>query len=178
VEDAFGTVASASGEIRRLLELLRNKKADLEKSVVVDLAPLLQDVIGNHPDRLPRPSLMIDEIDGRVVAVKTRLARVLAHLIDNAQQATKQDGRVDVKLHGRDGFCIVEVSDTGCGMDEDFIKNRLFRPFDTTKGNAGMGIGMYESRELIRELGGEIRVESKPGEGTLISLLIPSAPTA
>lgn len=176
LEDAFGTVASASGEIRRLLELLRNKKADLEKNVIVDLAPLLKEVIDKHQDQLPQPRLTVDRIDGRVVAVKARLARVLAHLIDNAQQATTQDGQVEVRLHGRDGFCIVEVSDTGCGMDENFIKNRLFRPFDTTKGNAGMGIGMYESRELIRELGGEVRVESKSGEGTLISLLIPSAP--
>ena len=57
-----------------------------------------------------------------------------------------------------------------------FIRNRLFRPFDTTRGNAGMGIGMYESREFIRHLGGEVYVQSVPGGGTTISLHIPVSP--
>jgi putative PEP-CTERM system histidine kinase len=174
LKDAFGTMASASGEIRRLLEQLRNKHADAEKNVLVELAPLLREVIGKHQDRLPKPSLVIDEAEGCVVAVRKRLAQVLTHLVDNAQQATAEDGQVEVRLHGQDAYYIVDIRDTGCGMNDDFIRSRLFRPFDTTKGNAGMGIGMYESREFIREIGGEIRVVSTPGEGTLISLLIPS----
>jgi len=175
LRDAFGTMSSASGEIRRLLEQLRNKRADVERSVVVELAPLLREVIEKRQDRLPQPGLLIDEAEeGCVVAVRKRLAQVLTHLVDNAQQATAEDGRIEVRLYGQDGCCVVDIRDTGCGMDDDFIRNRLFRPFDTTKGNAGMGIGMYESREFIREIGGEIRVVSTPGEGTLISLLIPS----
>jgi putative PEP-CTERM system histidine kinase len=175
LKDAFGTMASASRDIRRLLEQLRNKRADVEKSVLVELAPLLREVIENHRDRLPQPSLVVDDSEGCVVAVRKRLAQVLTHLVDNALQATADDGRVEVRLHGQDAFCVVDIRDTGCGMDDDFIRNRLFRPFDTTKGNAGMGIGMYESREFIQELGGEIQVVSTPGEGTLIHLLIPSA---
>jgi signal transduction histidine kinase len=61
-------------------------------------------------------------------------------------------------------------------MDADFIQNRLFRPFDTTRGNAGMGIGMYEGRDLIRHLGGEVYVQSEPGKGTSISLHLPASP--
>ena len=59
-------------------------------------------------------------------------------------------------------------------MDEGFIRNRLFKPFDTTKGNAGMGIGMYESREFIRQLDGDISVQSKSGKGSILTLYIPS----
>ena len=174
LKDAFATMTSASGEIRQLLEQLRNKHADMEKNVVVELAPLLLEVIEKRRDRLPQPSLVVDEAAGCVVAVRRRLGQVLMHLIDNAQQATAENGRVEVRLYSQDTFCVVDIRDTGCGMDADFIRNRLFRPFDTTKGNAGMGIGMYESREFIQELGGEIRVVSVPGEGTLISLLIPA----
>ena len=59
----------------------------------------------------------------------------------------------------------------------NFIRHHLFRPFDTTRGNAGLGIGMYESREFIRQLGGEIQVDSEPDKGTLVALYIPSMTT-
>ena len=60
-------------------------------------------------------------------------------------------------------------------MSEDFVQERLFRPFDSTKGLTGMGIGAFESREYIRQLGGDIRVRSKPGEGSVFTVTIPSA---
>jgi signal transduction histidine kinase len=66
----------------------------------------------------------------------------------------------------------VEIGDTGSGMTEEFIRNRLFRPFSTTKQN-GMGIGTYESFQYIRELGGSINVESEIDRGTLITVLLP-----
>jgi signal transduction histidine kinase len=68
---------------------------------------------------------------------------------------------------------VIEIQDSGCGMDLEFITNRLFKPFDTTKGNAGMGMGAYESRQYVQELGGEITVKSTVGEGTLVTLHLP-----
>jgi signal transduction histidine kinase len=100
---------------------------------------------------------------------------VLAHLIDNAQQATGEKGVVELTVASSASMHLVKIQDNGHGMDADFIRNRLFKPFDTTKGNAGMGIGMYESREFIRQLGGDIHVESEPGKGTTISLQLPSS---
>lgn len=67
----------------------------------------------------------------------------------------------------------IQICDNGCGMDEEFMKTRLFKPFDTTKGNAGMGIGVYESREIVREIGGSIKVVSQPGAGTVFTLTLP-----
>jgi signal transduction histidine kinase len=98
---------------------------------------------------------------------------VLKHLIDNAQQATDDDGEIVIRQSGGTDGYEIEIRDTGHGMDDDFIRNRLFKPFDTTKGNAGMGIGMYESREFIRKLGGDILVSSNPGKGSIITLQIP-----
>jgi len=60
-------------------------------------------------------------------------------------------------------------------MDESFIRERLFRPFDTTKGAAGMGIGAYETREFVRALDGDVEVVSKPGVGTLFYIRLPKA---
>lgn len=73
------------------------------------------------------------------------------------------------------GMVIIRIEDTGSGMDKDFITKRLFRPFDTTKGNAGMGVGVYESREFIHKLGGAITVESETGAGTVFTVRIPGA---
>ena len=66
----------------------------------------------------------------------------------------------------------VEVGDTGAGMSEDFVRNKLFRPFNTTK-HSGMGIGSYESFQYIRELGGSVDVQSQPGQGTVITVRLP-----
>ncbi len=58
-------------------------------------------------------------------------------------------------------------------MDAAFIRDRLFKPFDTTKGNAGMGIGVYEGREFIRVMNGKIEVFSEPGAGTTFTISLP-----
>ena len=58
-------------------------------------------------------------------------------------------------------------------MSEEFISDRLFKPFDTTKGNAGMGIGAYEAKQYIESIGGEVEVTSTENQGTRISLNLP-----
>ena len=65
------------------------------------------------------------------------------------------------------------VSDTGAGMTREFIQERLFKPFDTTKGSKGMGIGAYQVREYVLSLGGRVDVASEPGQGTRFTLRIP-----
>jgi signal transduction histidine kinase len=101
------------------------------------------------------------------------LATALGHLIQNAQEATPAEGFVRVRLEREDEHAIVAIQDTGCGMDERFIQQRLFRPFDTTKGRAGMGIGAYESRELIRRQGGDVEVRSLPEQGSVFRVRLP-----
>ena len=98
---------------------------------------------------------------------------MIEHLIQNAQDATDADGDVRVDLSTDGERALVDIVDTGCGMTEEFIRTRLFRPFDTTKGKAGMGIGVYESRHIVSGLGGRLDVTSAPGEGTSIRISIP-----
>jgi signal transduction histidine kinase len=70
---------------------------------------------------------------------------------------------------------MIEIVDNGCGMDDEFVRERLFRPFDSTKGLAGMGIGAYECKEFVTLLGGRVEVDSTPGVGTCFQILIPLA---
>jgi len=174
IEDAFETVDNAAGDIKRLLDQLRNRRAQAEKKVIVDLAALVSKVVESKQQHLPQPSLNLSCSSYFVKAEKGRLANVLAHLIENAQQATDEGGFVEVALTNSNSMQIIEIKDNGVGMDTDFVRNRLFKPFDTTKGNAGIGIGVYESREFIRLLGGDIYVQSVVGKGTMISLHIPA----
>jgi len=58
-------------------------------------------------------------------------------------------------------------------MSQDFIRNRLFRPFDTTKSSKGMGIGAVQTREFIRQAGGDIDVTSEEGVGTTFRISLP-----
>jgi len=73
---------------------------------------------------------------------------------------------------GREHAVEVEITDTGEGMTEEFIRERLFKPFDSTK-SAGMGIGVFESREYITELGGALEVTSQPTLGTTFKVVLP-----
>ena len=173
IEDAFGTIKNAASDIKRLLEQLRNRRLQTEKKILVDLGEFLEHVIESKRNHRPAPTLIIKQYNCFVTAERDRLSNVLGHLIDNAQQATVDDGYVEIMLRSEDGMYIIDIKDDGHGMDTDFIQNRLFKPFDTTKGNAGMGIGMHESREFIRLLNGEIYVQSESGKGTTISLYIP-----
>jgi len=70
-------------------------------------------------------------------------------------------------------FACLTVEDDGTGMSPEFVKERLFRPFDTTKGSKGMGIGAYQVREYVRSVGGRVKVQSTPGRGTRFSLWLP-----
>jgi len=70
---------------------------------------------------------------------------------------------------------VMFIQDTGCGMTEEFISTQLFKPFASTKGLTGMGIGAYQAREYIRELGGSIDVTSEPGVGSCFSVRLPVA---
>jgi signal transduction histidine kinase len=110
-----------------------------------------------------------------VHAQSDRLASVVGHLIANAQDATPAGGDIEVRVGELDGRALIEVRDTGAGMSEEFIRKRLFKPFDTTKGSAGMGVGVYQAREVVRALGGEMRVKSAEGVGTTIAILLPIA---
>jgi signal transduction histidine kinase len=70
---------------------------------------------------------------------------------------------------------MIEIVDDGMGMDEDFIRDRLFKPFFTTKASKGMGIGAYQAREYVRALGGALAVQSTPGRGSVFMVSLPLA---
>jgi putative PEP-CTERM system histidine kinase len=175
VEDAFKTIENAATKMHHLLNQLRSGTVNRGRLSQVDLEQLLREVIAAHQARKPAP-VLLSHAQGLIMRVeRDRLADVFGHIIQNAQEATPPDGRVEVVLENSGAKAVIEVRDTGSGMDGDFIRNRLFRPFDSTKGRSGMGVGAYEAREFIRELGGQLDVQSEPGVGTCFHIQLPRA---
>lgn len=170
VEDAFQTVANATERMNRLLAQLR-KEPSTRATRPVALASVAQRAVEARAARQPVPVLTDSTAVAWVRADPERLAAVLEHLIQNAQEASA--GRIEVSIYSEGPMAVAAVRDDGCGMDERFIRERLFRPFTTTKGNAGMGIGVYESREFARAAGGDLTVLSQPGRGATFFLRLP-----
>ena len=170
-QDMLLTVESSLEKMRRLMLQLREGATPPGGSRGVELSPILRKLIGLA--RSQRRELDVQESDRLSTrGHEDRLERVLGHLLQNALDATPPTGKVWIKTARHSGQVKVEVGDTGAGMTEEFVRTRLFRPFNTTKHN-GMGIGTYESFQYIRELGGTLSVASHPGVGTTITVLLP-----
>jgi signal transduction histidine kinase len=103
-----------------------------------------------------------------------RLEHVIGHLIQNALDATAESGTVLVRLAREGDRAVVEVVDTGIGMTAEFARDRLFKPFETTKAS-GMGIGVYESAQYVNAVGGQIVIDSEPNVGTRVRVSFASA---
>jgi len=176
VDDAFLTIDNAVRKMTRLMSYMRSSVTD-ERRSRVELSHILKETIATKSMQEPVPRLMTDTDEVWVLADPDRMEAVLGHVIQNAQDATNLGGSVEAGLHSADKMAIVEIADDGSGMDELFIRERLFRPFDSTKGLTGMGVGAYECREFIHSLGGRVEVYSRVGEGTRFKLIIPLADT-
>ena len=116
----------------------------------------------------------------RVLAHEDRIERVVGHLVQNALEATAAAGpagRVALRVHREGGHAVLEVADNGVGMSEEFVRERLFRPFQTTKAH-GMGVGLNESFQYVSAIGGVLAVDSAPGRGSTFRMRLPLADVA
>jgi putative PEP-CTERM system histidine kinase len=178
VDDAFQTVRDSVERMNRLLLQLRAGVPGAAEQRC-DVRPLLEQAIAERKRQPPAPVLrVVAQADAQVCVDPERFGAALRNIIQNAQDATDKQGRVEVTLRATDDRVTIEVEDDGCGMDQDFLRERLFRPFDSTKGLAGMGIGAYECKALVALAGGRLHVTSEPGQGTRFSIELPRVQAA
>ena len=172
VDDAIDTIRNSTDRVTRLMEQLQ---LGATRSVVrqVPLRELLEHVVERTSDRKPVPTLDCADHGALVMADPERLTMSLEHVVRNAQDATTADGVVSVRLTREGDGAVIHVADSGVGMSADFVRDRLFRPFDSTKGSKGMGVGAYQVRDYIRSIRGEVAVASSPGAGTVFSISLP-----
>lgn len=176
VEDMLGTVDTVTSRMQAILSGLRTPMRNTNVPELVSVGELLRAAVRARSAYQPAPRLAPDPETGvaMVHADRARLERVIGHLVQNAIEACDRIEGAQVTVSWRQvGRSVrITVADTGRGMSAAFMRDRLFRPFVSTK-SQGMGIGLFECREYVRELGGSLAVESSPGRGTRFTVVLP-----
>jgi len=170
-EDMLETVSNTVDNMKGLIARLKNLKEKPQLILApVDLKQVIEDAVETSGGEI--------EMSGetaRIFADEEEIYKVILNLLLNAKEASNAEipVRIDYGQRGKQAF--IHVTDKGCGMDADFIQNRLFKPFETTK-KYGFGIGLYQCKQIIESHQGNISVTSKEGDGTRFSVFLPLAP--
>jgi putative PEP-CTERM system histidine kinase len=173
--DTMTTLSRTVDRMRRLLTRLspvsetpttRTEPVDLSSLVLEATTPLMAD---------PRLRVVRDlgEVP-KVLGDRDALLRVLENLVTNAAEAIDGQGTIAVTLAQAEGRAVITVSDTGCGISEEFMQRHLFSPLRSTK-KGGWGIGLYHTRQIIEHHHGTITVDSVEGQGTTFTVTLPLA---
>jgi putative PEP-CTERM system histidine kinase len=172
-EDMLETVAHVETRMRSLMAQLQEKRS-IDPRKPVELVALANRIRVAKRHQHPSVEIVADgALALEVQAHPDRLERVIAHLVQNALDATPETGRVSLHVEKEDtSFGRIVIEDTGCGMTAEFMRERLFKAFSTSK-STGMGIGVYEAQQYIHELGGRIHFDSELGKGTRVTVVLP-----
>ncbi len=173
-KDALRGIGSTVKRINGIIERLGSLRLapDL-KAVQVDLNRLVNSVVAGLS--LPAGTELIRDLQTLplVLADAEQLENVVINLVMNASEALPAEGgRITLLTTVQEDRAVLSVTDTGCGMTEAFVRESLFRPFQTTK-KRGLGIGMFQCRTIVHALGGSLQVQTEPGKGTTFRVLLP-----
>jgi putative PEP-CTERM system histidine kinase len=171
--DALRAVGRSVNHINELIERLSLLRKELKlHTVETDLAQVVNAALaGLH--EMPGITLIKNLPSTPPITIDPgQIQSVVANLILNARDALTQGGEIRVETGRQNGWATVSVSDNGCGMSAEFMRNSLFRPFQTTK-KKGIGIGMFHSKMILDAHQGKIDVHSEPGRGTTFKIMLP-----
>ncbi len=173
--DVWLTIEGSVARMDRMLLQLNAEHTAAEAATLpaIDPRPVVAEAVRDCSGGPTPIGQIFESGEARVRIAPDRLRSSLTHLINNAIEAS--DGRaraVTVRLLRREEMLYIEVCDEGEGMDPEFIHDRLFRPLVSTK-SGGYGIGVYQTRELVRAAGGDLDVISSKGAGTTMRIILP-----
>jgi putative PEP-CTERM system histidine kinase len=173
--DMVATLQSSVGKMNELLaRLAPHSPARVQRIAAQPLRPILTAAIAAK--RRDREVSLLGDASVEALVDASALEQAVGHLIQNALDASSAEP-VTIRVTTEDMNVALAISDKGIGMDGDFVRNRLFQPFASSK-PGGFGIGAFEARSLITAMGGRISVDSRPGRGTTFTILLPAAQPA
>ena len=178
-KDMLATVRASVGKITALLRRLEAPETDSAPGALAPL-PRLEALVATY-QRVRRSQIVLEH-DGSTASVAMgadAFETAVTHVLNNAVEACAEcsaTSPVVVRVRHEARQVVIDIVDQGPGMTDEFVQERLFKPFSTSK-VGGSGIGAYQSRELLREAGGDLVVLSVPGggtgSGTTMRLLLP-----
>jgi signal transduction histidine kinase len=160
--------------LQEMLALTENRDEELSAHVE-QLDRVVRRAVAflQHDPKMSTRKLQLDLDSGATVRIdRYRMYLVLMNFLRNAIQATEQGDLIAVRTALEGDTALIEVRDTGCGMTPE-VRERIFTPFFTTKGERGTGLGLRVSLSAIERQGGTLEVDSAPGEGTTFRVQIP-----
>jgi len=168
--DVLETVEHVTQRMNAIMLQLRSGTTPVEGPKPVEVSVLARKIQRAKANQ--QPAIAVEAAEVYALGHEDRLERVIGHLIQNAVDAAGEKGHVAVRVFREGTNAVVEVADDGAGMTPEFVRDRLFKPFQTTKPH-GMGIGVYESFQYVTGLGGRIVVDSAPNAGTKVRVFLP-----
>jgi signal transduction histidine kinase len=171
-QDMLRTIHASVDKIGKLLRRLESPAAGGAQAI--EPLPRLEALVATYQRlRGGHVRLEHDDSTGTVPMAAEAFDTVITHLLNNAVEA---GGTTPVRVLVRHEAerIVVDIADSGPGMTPEFVRDRLFEPFQTSK-PGGSGIGAFQARELLREAGGELHVDSRPGIGTTMRLILARA---
>lgn len=177
VKSVYQTIDNLTVKFEVLLKQFTSKTKN--GSEIIGLKKVIKNAISLRSHLLPIPQLQwaLSESEIKIMGNMEDFINVLCHLLENAQQATASDGSIIVKVTRRNTQVNLWVIDSGKGMSNDFIQTQLFKPFVSTKGRKGMGIGVYQAKTYVEQHGGTITATAKEGKGAMFVIQFPIVKT-
>ncbi|MBI5477506.1 MAG: two-component sensor histidine kinase [Deltaproteobacteria bacterium] len=174
VDSVLGSVARCRKVTHRLLGFAKHMDVQSETIAVEEL---LREVVGflGKEAEYRNVTITVEAEPGvpNVESDRGQLQQVFLNILNNAEAAVKDGGRIDIRVHAADERRVaVSITDDGVGISADNLE-RIFEPFFTTQEGAGTGLGLSITYGIVQKLGGDITVESEIGKGTCFTVLLP-----
>ena len=173
--DMLATLRNTVSKMKMLIQKLRsipekNSLNTASTDINLLVKEVAEDVMKLKPgvDIHYHGSPAFSSVDGE------EIKKVILNLLINALDAVGESGSIIVETDIMGKAVCLKVRDNGCGITEDFLRNHLFKPFRTTK-EKGLGIGLYQCKQIIEAHSGTLQAESLPGEGTVFTIHLPIA---
>lgn len=182
-KDSLNTLSETIFKMNNLMSRLSNLPKELELRLKsVDINALIEEMIAKSKILQEEKFIkVIKELNGipKLLLDREYIEKVILNLILNAKEAMPEGGTLRISSGNcasenvDDGYVKIAISDTGCGMSQEFIERYLFKPFQSTK-KKGLGIGLFQCKTIIEAHNGKIEVDSQVNKGTIFRVKLPT----